>query len=685
MKKVLLIIVAAFFTSVAHSQCTITNATSCICPGGAGSDCDLLPDITISWYALKNYSGGPTEYPQTGAGADNGRLRVTGSTPNIGYGPFCVRSEDDNAVSWYICGTDTFSAPSSQSFTCPNGATPKVILFQRIYHKSSNAMTYQDRMSGPQPYNQGSMNVDDWGIFSLRLQNPAEPDPRRWPKIGPDGHKQAFCLMDYGSCSTYNGHCRDDNTVYNQGTALLNADFPNWGLGNNYGCSDVEQGCSVGYTDIYNESLNGMWINIPPGTCNGDYWIVYEVDPRNNFVESNEANNFTFAPFTLTLQDAPGNPHTTITADRSPILCGNDSVTLTANGALSYLWSTGETLQSIRVAGGTYSCTSTTYCGTAASDPFVVISNPAPQLPPLTNDTICVGGTATFTTIGTEISWYDNIGNLLGSGNTFTTPPLTSSTTYHARDKVSYQGALTNGAKADSGGSGGYYTGNQWLIFNAMKSFMLRSVKVYSNTAADRDIQLLDANSNVIQSGTFNIPTGESRVDLNFSVPTGTGFRLRVNGAPNLWRDNAGVTYPYTIADTLSITGSSGGANFYYFFYDWEIDVGGSECFSGLSPVTAIVEICTGMDQFNDFSQNISLYPNPSNGKFTFQINIPGAGENVLIKVVDLAGRVFYTEELRKVTGNYQSEIDLTGISKGMYRLVTEIAGRRYFKKVIII
>ncbi|MBK9026085.1 MAG: hypothetical protein IPL69_19610 [Saprospiraceae bacterium] len=60
---------------------------------------------------------------------------------------------------------------------------------------------------------------------------------------------------------TYSGR-RDDQSVFNQGTTLLNADFPNFGLGNSYGCSDVEQGCSVGYTDIYSESLNGMFIEI---------------------------------------------------------------------------------------------------------------------------------------------------------------------------------------------------------------------------------------------------------------------------------------------------------------------------------------------------------------------------------------------------------------------------------------
>ena len=77
------------------------------------------------------------------------------------------------------------------------------------------------------------------------------------------------------------------------------------GLGSNYGCSAVEQGCSVGYTDIYSESLNGMFIDIPPGTCNGNYWIVYEIDPHNNFLEMDENNNYTLMPFTLTQQVTP--------------------------------------------------------------------------------------------------------------------------------------------------------------------------------------------------------------------------------------------------------------------------------------------------------------------------------------------------------------------------------------------
>ena len=46
---------------VAGAQCTTTNATSCQCPPGQGTECDLLPDVTTSWYAAINYLSGPNE------------------------------------------------------------------------------------------------------------------------------------------------------------------------------------------------------------------------------------------------------------------------------------------------------------------------------------------------------------------------------------------------------------------------------------------------------------------------------------------------------------------------------------------------------------------------------------------------------------------------------------------------
>ena len=76
--------------------CTVTNGIGCRCADSTQTDCDLLPDIQASWYGLLNVDGGPDEYPQTGAGDNNGRLRISVSTPNTGYGPLTVRGIDED-------------------------------------------------------------------------------------------------------------------------------------------------------------------------------------------------------------------------------------------------------------------------------------------------------------------------------------------------------------------------------------------------------------------------------------------------------------------------------------------------------------------------------------------------------------------------------------------------------------
>ncbi|HRU62083.1 MAG TPA: hypothetical protein P5565_11495, partial [Bacteroidia bacterium] len=154
MKRVLTLLALgiALQFNQASAQCTTTNATTCVCPPGQGTDCDLLPDITVSKDAISN-SGGTTEYAQTGAGtnysgqgSDDGRLRLTGATPNIGYGPIEVRGQ-----SRWVCGTDT-SLTYPGVGGCPNGMDPKQVVVQRIYHKNGNAMSFTDRLAGTMTY-----------------------------------------------------------------------------------------------------------------------------------------------------------------------------------------------------------------------------------------------------------------------------------------------------------------------------------------------------------------------------------------------------------------------------------------------------------------------------------------------------------------------------------------------------
>lgn len=386
MRKIYLMLIALLCSSqLTWAQCTLTNATGCNCLGG-GTGCDLLPDITVARKPLTVLgSSGVIEYSQTGNGVENGRLRISVTTPNIGHGPMETRSSNQ-----FVCGTDTFvgTAPT----TCPDGSSPKIIINQRIYHKDGNVMTYYDRPAGTMTYHptHGHQHVDNWGVYTLRTAT-ADPNPLNWPIVG-NGAKLAFCLLDIGACTSTgnNGLCIADNGD----TLNLSSEFyGNYQLGGgSYGCSATLQGISVGYLDTYVQSLDGMYINIPPGTCNGTYYIVCQQDPANYFLEENDNNNVIAVPFTLTKQ---GGVVPTVTASGPTSFCSGGSVTLTSSGATSYLWSNGATTQSITVnQAGTYSCTvnGTSSCSTTSA-PVAVSITPFPVTASTTTPSVCSGTT----------------------------------------------------------------------------------------------------------------------------------------------------------------------------------------------------------------------------------------------------------------------------------------------------
>ena len=225
-----------------NSQCTTTNATTCVCATSGVTNCDLLPDMIVGRPPLLiNGGSGVVEYSQTGNGVENGRLRISVSTPNIGVGPLEVRG-----TTTYVCGTDTITGTAPA--TCTNtGLPPKQLLVQRVYHKDGNVMSFYDRAAGTMTFHptHGHQHVDDWGLYTLRTQT-NDPNPLNWPIVG-TGAKLSFCLLDLSNCTSSNGHCVDSNN-----TVLTSANMPNYGLGGGqYGCSQTLQGISAGYVDIY--------------------------------------------------------------------------------------------------------------------------------------------------------------------------------------------------------------------------------------------------------------------------------------------------------------------------------------------------------------------------------------------------------------------------------------------------
>jgi hypothetical protein len=202
--------------------------------GALGQPVDLLPDVAID----------PRHSFVTRIDARTlpGRtlLRLSTATANVGQGPLEIRAS--RVID----------------------ATRREVV-QRI-HRSDGSFT--ERLAGTFTHHpaHGHFHFDDWAAFRLR-------------EIAPDGAiggvvaggaKQSFCLLD-----------------------LLVHDASNPGFrrpGYYTTCGSDVQGITPGWSDLYDVSLPGQWVDVtglPPGV----YWLEASVDPEDRILESDETNN----------------------------------------------------------------------------------------------------------------------------------------------------------------------------------------------------------------------------------------------------------------------------------------------------------------------------------------------------------------------------------------------------------
>jgi hypothetical protein len=389
----------------------------------------------------------------------------------------------------------------------------------------------------------------------------------------------------------------------------------------------------------------------------------------------------------------------TVTSVGNLTFCDGGSVTLSSTAATSYLWSPGgETTQSIQAsAAGSYYVTIQGFCGPATSTNTVVstLANPVAS----GSDQSWTGPHSfTLTATGNSLTWWDaqTNGTLLQSGPSYTTPVLSSTTTYWVENTTSY-----GNPPVDMGlmtGSGVYNnTINGGLDFNALAACQLQSVKVYTDAAHHgiRRFVLLNSSGVGLDSTDVNITADSMVATLNFNIPFGNGYRLTTSAtvdqtnfgaaSPYFQRHNSGVTYPYTASGLASITngwtGTATSATAYYYFYDWKIGQQPTVCTSTRIPIQAIINPL-GLNTFTA-ENNFKVYPNPTAGNLTIAFNMAGAGQSV-VEFIDATGRVVSSEMIANSGNSYQQSFDLGNFAKGMYTIHVTCGEKTSYQRLII-
>jgi len=255
---------------------------------------------------------------------------------------------------------------------------------------------------------------------------------------------------------------------------------------------------------------------------------------------------------------------------------------------------------------------------------------------------------------------------------------------------------IAKGAKTERDSIGGYYpwecTGGackRGLTFDAASDFILKSVKVYNGIlpeeayTGNRTFTVIDLSGNIIAETTVYVDTGEQRLNLNMSIPAGTGYKLLSDVHKGLWRDSEGpFNYPYDVGGICSITGYSdstgtrSGTNYYYFFYDWEIEavseyvtlthIKGGKTDNAGSYYPLEKEIGLAFDASSDFIlKSVKVYNGVSSqGSYS--------GPRTFM-VIDTSGNIIDSTTVEVVEGEQRLDLNLNIPAGSDYRLLSDL------------
>src|SRR5690554_2887489 len=211
----------------------------------------------------------------------------------------------------------------------------------------------------------------------------------------------------------------------------------------------------------------------------------------------------------------------------------------------------------------------------------------APELINVPGGEVCGSGSVELEAIYTSgiVEWYDSEegGELLHTGETFTTPNITEETSFWVQAKGD-DAINGNGGPVSPVGTSATSAYTYGLVFDADVSFTLNSVDVYlaSASAGTIVLRLTDSSGDTIEEQSIAVPAGSSSspvlhtLQLDMEIPEGEGMRLLAISGPSMVRDSALGGFPYELPGVGEITNGyiSGTSTTYYYFYNWAFEKG---------------------------------------------------------------------------------------------------------------
>jgi hypothetical protein len=359
-------------------------------------------------------------------------------------------------------------------------------------------------------------------------------------------------------------------------------------------------------------------------------------------------------------------------------LCVGTIVFDAGNPGATYLWSTTATTQTESVsAAGTVYVDVTDNHGCVGTDTVIVSAGVLPVVD-LGADSVQCGGTIDLDAgnPGSSYLWSTSAGTQVitasASGTFFVdvtnaglgcTASDTVVLTINAipvvdlgADTVQCGGTID----LDAGNPGATYVwstlaGTQVITVSTSGTYY---VEVSTGAGAGCTVSdTIDVTINSIPAVSFTSPVDTFCLD---SLP----FAL-TGGSP------AGGVYSGPGVSGGSFDPSAAGAGVHTITYTFTDALG---CFDSATDIIVVDSCLLGVSG-PAFGMNMSLYPNPNNGRFFLEIT-GISGKAVTADVFSADGKLVWSDKTASVSGDYRAEIDLTSVSRGVYLIKVIVDGK---------